>query len=49
MAVPLAFIGWIVRSKGREARNNVRQSQRSGNRSTNLQAGRDVSIGPKDD
>jgi hypothetical protein len=45
VAIPLAIIGWILSRH----RNKTVQKQKSGSRSVNIQAGRDVSIGERKD
>ena len=45
VAIPLAIIGWIISRQ----RNKTVQKQKSGSRSVNIQAGRDVSIGERKD
>lgn len=45
VAIPLAIIGWIIS----RPKNKTVQKQKSGSRSVNIQAGRDVSIGERKD
>lgn len=45
VAIPLAIIGWIIS----RPRNKIVQKQKSGSRSINIQAGKDVSIGERKD
>jgi len=45
VAIPLAIIGWIIF----RPKNKTVQKQKSGSRSVNIQAGRDINLGEQKD
>jgi len=45
VSIPVAIIGWIISRR----RNGTVQRQKSGSRSVNIQAGRDVRVGEQEE